>query len=181
MLAEAAHLSQPQAHPLAIAPRRPAHERELHSVVPRHQPARAGAGAGARRRRAHREQRHHRPPGASLPDPAPDPGRASERGGGIAAARGRPASRFAHSELPLRVRPAWPAEIGRGARELCRERLGHRAGRAGPRKGRADRILATRRPRGLSRRGRAHVGTEVPQGVRRARRAPRPPALSHGR
>ena len=33
-------------------------------------------------------------------------------------------------ELPVRVRAARPAEAGRGARELCRERLRHRAGRA---------------------------------------------------
>ena len=67
----------------------------------------------------------------TFPEPKLIPAGPRERGRGAAQARGRSASRSAHLELPFRVRAARPAEAGRGAGELRRERLRHRAGRAG--------------------------------------------------
>ena len=52
----------------------------------------------------------------TFPGAEADPGRPRERGRGAAQARGRPASRSAHLELPLRVQPARPAEARRDAR-----------------------------------------------------------------
>ena len=117
----------------------------------------------------------------TFPDAEADSGRSRERGRGAAQARGRPAPRSAHAELSLRVRAARTAEAGRGAGELCRERLRHRAGRAGSRQGHPDRVLAARRQGGLHRRAGARLGAEIPRRVRRARQAARAAALSDGR
>src|SRR5580704_7984420 len=110
VLAEAAHLPQPQGHSVAVASDRPARLRKHAGVVSRHQSAGASAGAGARRCRAHREQRHHPVSGTDIPGAAADSGRPRERGSGTAAARGRPASRSAHAELSLRLCAARPTE-----------------------------------------------------------------------
>ena len=116
-----------------------------------------------------------------FPTPKLDPGRPRERGRGAAPARGRSASRPSHLELPLRVRAARTAEARRGAQELRRKRLGHRAGPAGPRQADPDRVLAARREGRLHRRAGARLGAEIPRRVRRARSAARAAALSDGR
>ena len=139
VLAEAAGVPQPQGHSVAVASGRPARQRELPAVVPRHQSARPGAGAGARRRGAHREQRHHRASGAGVSRAAPHSERPRERSRGAASPRGRSAPRPAHAELPLRVRAARSAQAGRGAGELRRERHRHRARRSRPPQAGADR------------------------------------------
>ena len=61
-------------------------------------------------------------------------GRPRERSRKAAQARRRSASRPADAQLPLRVRAARTAEIGRRARKLRRQRRRHRAGRQGTEK-----------------------------------------------
>jgi hypothetical protein len=65
---------------VALASDRFAGQREHAAVVSRHQSARAGAGPGARRRRAYREQRHHPISRAEISAAKARSGRPRERG-----------------------------------------------------------------------------------------------------
>ena len=109
------------------------------ALVPRHQSARPGAGAGARRRRAHRKQRHHRLSRKTFPTPKLIP----------AGHENEVAALLRHEDdlhLDLRTlsfrfvfdRPARPSRRKRS--ELCRQRLRHRAGCRGSRQADPDRV-----------------------------------------